>query len=73
MDISMDGLDLRSRMDRELVLRFSRFDTHPVHHVPSLYFLMTRAETGEELGARLAAALLLAQARSSFLPSLSVV
>lgn len=36
--------------DDELVLQFLRFEDHPVHKVPTYYFRMIHAETGEELG-----------------------
>jgi tagatose 1,6-diphosphate aldolase len=37
-------------IDGELVLQFLRFEDHPVHKVPTYYFRMIHAETGEELG-----------------------
>ncbi len=39
--------DLR---DEEFELRLSRFEIHPVHHVPTYQFLMFHLDTGEELG-----------------------
>lgn len=34
----------------ELVLQFSDFSSHPVHKVPTYFFRMVHAESGEELG-----------------------
>lgn len=36
--------------DEEFELRLSRFEIHPVHHVPTYQFLMFHLHTGEELG-----------------------
>jgi len=36
--------------DGDLNLEFSRFVAHPVHKVPTYYFHLRHAETGEEMG-----------------------
>jgi hypothetical protein len=50
MAIDLQRFELMPLCDGELVLQFLRFEEHPVHRVPTYYFRMIHAETGEELG-----------------------
>ena len=50
MAIDIQHFELMPLCDDELVLQFLRFEDHPVHKVPTCYFRMIHAETGEELG-----------------------
>ena len=51
MAIDPQPFELTPLCDGDLVLEFLRFAEHPVHGVPTYYFRMIHAETGEELGA----------------------
>jgi len=50
MAIDLQRFELMPLCDGELVLQFLRLEEHPVHNVPTYYFRMIHAKTGEELG-----------------------